>query len=169
MMGRDELWSRIEWQADRGGRVVWLSGDDGVEMSSLIAQAISGWQQSGHCVLFADLSSMSDPAETERTVLLRLLGPHVGRARSTVSLWRRLEQVLSTSGPEIRVILDRIELARAPGRAVVSTIRHLVTRCRATLIVVSPRNETARSRVLSAWADMEIGATESCGRLERVA
>ena len=169
MMGREELWSRIEWQSARGGRVVWLSGDDGVGTSSLIAQAISAWQQSGHCVLFADLSSLSDSAEPERTVLLRLLGPHVGQARSTVSLWRRLEQVLSTTGPEIRVILDRIELARGPGRSMVATIRHLVTRCRATLIVVSPRNESARSRILSSWADMEIGANESYGCLERVA
>ena len=60
-MEQDEAWARIEWQAERGGRVVWLSGEEGVETSSLIARAISEWQQSGDCVLFADFSLMADP------------------------------------------------------------------------------------------------------------
>lgn len=156
-MEQDEAWARIEWQAERGGRVVWLSGEEGVETSSLIARAISEWQQSGDCVLFADFSPMADPGVSERAVLLRLLGAHAERARGTVSLWRRLDQVLAAAGPQIRVILDRIELAQAPCRGVVSTIRHLVTRHRATLVVVSPRNVSARSRILAAWADLEIG------------
>ena len=169
MMERDEAWSRIEWQAERGGRVIWLSGEEGVETSSLIAWAISEWQRVGHRVLFADFSPMADPAVSERAVLLRLLGPHADRVRATVSLWRRLEQVLSAAGSDIRVILDRIELAGTPSRAMVSTIRHLVTRYGATLIVVSPRNRSGRSRILATWADLELGSSEASGLSELAA
>lgn len=163
MLEWDEAWARIEWQAERGGRMIWLSGEDGVETSSLIARAISDWQQAGYCVLFADLSQMDGPEASGRTVLLRLLGPHADRARATVSLWRRLDQVLATAGSDVRIILDRIELAQAPCRSMLSTIRHLVTRHRATLVVASPRNVSARSRILAAWADLEIGRSVTGG------
>jgi hypothetical protein len=157
-----EAWSRIQWQARRGGRVIWLSGEDGVETASLVARSISCWRTSGLRVLFADFSSGVDPESFEPMVLLSLLGVHAGQARATVSLWRRLEAVLAESGPDARVILDRIESAGQPSRAVVSTIHHLVTRHGGTLLVVSPRNDRGRSRVLSAWADLEIGQI-ACG------
>ena len=152
-----EAWSRIQWQAERGGRVIWLSGEGGVETASLVARSISEWRGSGLRVLFADFSSMVDSELFERTLLLRLLGPHAQQARATVSLWRRLAGVLAESGSDARIILDRIESAGQPSRAVVSTIHHLVTRHGATLLVVSPRDDQGRSRILSAWADVEIG------------
>ncbi len=174
MLDRDEARARIEWQAGRGGRVIWLSGRDGVEISSLIARAISDWQQAGHRVLFTDLSPLAvcgtaEHAETERRVLERLLGPDVDRARATPALWNRFEQILAADGRTTRVILDRVEAARAPGRRLVATIRHLVTRHGATLVVVSPRDDSARSRILAAWTDLEVGSFCDGGVVERVA
>jgi len=164
-----EAWSRIQWQAQRGGRVIWLSSEDAVETASLVARSISEWRRSGLRVLFTDFSSMVDPESFERTLLLRLLGPHARQARATVSLWRRLEGVLAESGSDARVILDRIESAGQPSRAVVSTIHHLVTRHRATLLVASPRDGSGRSRILSAWADLEIGQIAPGGASRLVA
>ncbi|MED5448742.1 MAG: hypothetical protein VYA62_10990, partial [Planctomycetota bacterium] len=133
MMDRDETRARVEWQAERGGRVIWLSGRDGVEISSLIARAISDWQQAGRRVLFTDLSPLAvcgaaEHPETERRVLERLLGPDIDRARATPALWHRFEQILLADGRATRVILDRVEAAGARGRRLVATIRHQVTR-----------------------------------------
>ncbi|HAB12352.1 MAG TPA: hypothetical protein DCE47_11760 [Planctomycetaceae bacterium] len=174
MMDRDETRARVEWQAERGGRVIWLSGRDGVEISSLIARAISDWQQAGQRVLFTDLSPLAvcdaeEHPETERRVLERLLGPDIDRARATPALWHRFEQILAAEGRSTRVILDRVEAARAPGRRLVATIRHQVTRHGATLVVVSPRDESVRSRTLAAWTDLEVGSVCDGGVVERAA
>ena len=107
--------------------------------------------------------------ETERRVLERLLGPDIERARATPALWHRFERVLLAEGRSTRVILDRVEAAGARGRRLVATIRHQVTRHGATLVVVAPRDESVRSRVLAAWTDLEVGSVSDGGVVERVA
>jgi len=174
MMDQDETQARVEWQAERGGRVIWLSGQNGVEISLLIARAISDWQQAGQRVLFTDLSPLAvcgaaEHPETERRVLERLLGPDIERARATPALWHRFERILLAEGGSTRVILDRVEAAGARGRRLVATIRHQVTRHGATLVVVAPRDESVRSRVLAAWTDLEVGSVSDGGVAERAA
>ena len=91
--------------------------------------------------------------------------------KRTESIWAKYRNSLkaSTGDDKTKKEFDRVEAARAPGRRLVATIRHLVNRHGATLVVVSPRDDSARSRILASWTDLEVGSFCDGGVVERVA
>ncbi len=158
---REEAWARMDWLAARGGHVVWLEGPDEVDKSSLIAEMISNWQAAGHRVLFADLSVLGDGCDGtiggDGRVLRQLLGTHIGTARSTAALWRRLVRILAHDAHSVRVILDQADRVPLASRRLVSMVKHHVITNGATVVISAHRDDSWWSALLAQWADLAIG------------